>query len=253
MQAGVLGREGAVVVGVGDEVDGVVRDGVVHPGAGADGLLGELVVRGARGEDADERQALLEEREVGDGGLHGDGGVVGGLEGVDRGEERAVGGVGLGAVEGLDDVGGGHGVAVGERGALADGDGEGGLVDLLRVAGGELGEGGVVVRVGAVEALEDVPVGAQAEGRGGLRRVVLGRSVGGAGGDGAAARGGLAALVAGGVGGRVAAVVARSERERGRRGGPTKERTTRHGAVHELLHSLFLFSSCGRTCDGDRP
>ena len=233
MELLVLGGQRAVVVGVRNEVDRGVGDGLVHPGAGADRGLGQVLVGEARREDAHGGEALLEQGEVRVVGLDGDGGVVGGLNGGDRREERGVGGVLVDARKGGRDVLGGHRVAVGELGALTDGDGVGGLVDLLRVAGGELGEGGVVVVVDAVEALEDVPVGTEAEGGRRGDRAVVGRSVRGARGDGAATAGRSGVVAGGSV---VATAATGGQAEQARNRGTTQERATRHGAVKELLH-----------------
>ena len=81
----VLGGMIAVVLGVGNHVDGGVGDGLIHPGAGADGLGGHVLLGGRSGDDADDRQTLLQQGEVGNGGLDGNGGVVLLLDGGDGG------------------------------------------------------------------------------------------------------------------------------------------------------------------------
>ena len=224
----------AVVLGVGNHVDGGVGDGLIHPGAGADGLGGHVLLGGRSGDDADDRQTLLQQGEVGNGGLDGNGGVVLLLDGGDGGQHRDVD-VALGgsADEGLDDVVSGHGVAIGELGAVAQGDLIGGVVDLLGVAGGQLVVDAVVMEVQAVQTLDDVPVGAACKSGGGARRIEVGGGVGGACGDGAAALG--AALGRSGAGGLVAAATAAGETQAGNCGSAASE-TEEGTPVHQIVH-----------------
>ena len=158
------------------------RDVLVLVGAGTDRLRLERVFVHRRGDNADVDEALLQ---VGEGVLQldRDGVVVLGFDGIDEGEEltvdRLLGGR---ALVGSDEVGGGHGGAVGELRAVAQLHLVLGVGDLLRVTGGQRGADGVVGHVETVQALEDLPVRTHAESRGG-DRAVIGGLVGDTGGD----------------------------------------------------------------------
>ena len=190
----ILGSILTVVLGVGNQGDLGIGDRVVHPGAGADRLLGAILLGlGGRG-NADDGKTILEQREVGDLGLDRHGAGVLSLDGLEGLEERSIGsGSGASGVGGNDIVSGDLG-AIGELGALADGNLESGVVHRLGVVGGELVEGAVVVVIDAVEALDDVPVSTQAHSGAGAGGVEAGRSVSGTSGDHAAA-------TVGGIGG----------------------------------------------------
>ena len=158
------------------------RDVLVLVGAGADRLRLERVFVHRRGDNADVNETLLQ---VGEGVLQldRDGVVVLGFDGVDEGEELTVDRLlGGGALVGSNEVGGGHGGAVGELRAVAQLHLVLGVGDLLRVTGGQRGADGVVGHVETVQALEDLPVRAHAESRGG-DRAVIGGLVGDTGGD----------------------------------------------------------------------
>ena len=252
----VLGRELAVVVGVGGQGGVGVGDLGVHPGARTHGLgLGVVGGEGGR-HDLDDGPALLQEREVGDAHLDGDGLVVLLLDAVEHGEEGDVqAALGGGALEGADHVVSGDIGAIGELGAVTQGDLVGVGVDLDGVAGGKAGDDGVVGEVDVVQALHDVHVGAQAERGGAVGRVIGRRGVGGADGQGATAL--LAARGGAGVGLGVGAAVAAASREAQSRGGrrATEDRATGNGVVRKVLHDCLYFSSCGRRalCPTSRP
>ena len=179
----ILGSILTVVLGVGNQGDLGIGDRVVHPGAGADRLLGAILLGlGGRG-NADDGQTILEQGEVGDLGLDRHGAGVLGLDGLEGLEERSIGsGSGASGVGGNDIVSGDLG-AIGKLGALADGDLESGVVHRLGIVGGELVEGAVVVVIDAVEALDDVPVSTQAHSGAGAGGIEAGRSVSGTSGD----------------------------------------------------------------------
>ena len=231
----VLGSILTVVLGVGNQGDLGIGDRVVHPRAGADRLLGAILLGlGGRG-NADDGQTILEQGEVGDLGLDRHGAGVLGLDGLEGLEERSIGsGSGASGVGGNDIVSGDLG-AIGELGALADGDLESGVVHRLGIVGGELVEGAVVVVIDAVEALDDMPVSAQAHGGAGAGGIEAGRSVSGTGGDHAAATvGGI-----GGTGSRTLvarAATAASETKAGDSSdaaGEAEERTPGHTLVDD--------------------
>ena len=182
------------------------RDVLVLVGAGTDRLRLERVFVHRGGDNADVDETLLQ---VGEGVLQldRDGVVVLSFDGVDEGEELTVDRLlGGGALVGSDEVGGGHGGAVGELRAVAQLHLVLGVGDLLRVTGGQRGADGVVGHVETVQALEDLPVRTHAESRGG-DRTVIGGLIGDTGGDHTLRSfGGLGAAVGRrGAGGRSAA------------------------------------------------
>ena len=183
----ILGSILTVVLGVGNQGDLGIGDRVVHPGAGADRLLGAILLGlGGRG-NADDGQTILEQGEVGNLSLDRHGAGVLSLDGLEGLEERSIGsGSGASGV-GSDDVVSSDLGTIGELGTLADGDLESGVVHRLGIVGGELVEGAVVVVIDAVKALDDMPVSAQANSGAGAGGVEAGRSVSGTSGNHAAA------------------------------------------------------------------
>ena len=185
----------AVVVRVRDELERAIGDRVIHPGARADRLLCHFVLRRACRHDADDGEALLDEREVRDVRLDCECLVILLLDVGDGGKHRGidvaapVGRLAGRALEGLDDVLRRHGVAVGELCSVAQGDLERRVVDLLGVVGSKLVERAVVMEIDAVEAFDDLPVRAAGKSGGRARRIVVLRAVGGAGRDRAATLG----------------------------------------------------------------
>ena len=190
----ILGSILTVVLGVGNQGDLGIGDRVVHPGAGADRLLGAILLGlGGRG-NADDGKTILEQREVGDLGLDRYSAGILGLDGLEGLEERSIGSGSSASGVGSDDVVSSDLGTIGELGALADGDLEGSVVHGLGIVGGELVEGAVVVVIDAVETLDDVPVSTQAHSGAGAGGIEAGRSVSGTSGNHTAA-------TVGGIGG----------------------------------------------------
>ena len=235
----ILGSILTVVLGVGNQGDLGIGDRVVHPGAGADRLLGAILLGlGGRG-NADDGKTILEQREVGDLGLDRHGAGVLSLDGLEGLEERSIGsGSGASGVGGNDIVSGDLG-AIGELGALADGNLESGVVHRLGVVGGELVEGAVVVVIDAVEALDDVPVSTQAHSGAGAGGVEAGRSVSGTSGDHAAAT--VGGIGGAGSGARIGAATAAGETKAGDSSDAASEAEERTPG-HTLVDDGHVFS-----------
>ena len=155
----VLSRSCAVVVFVRNKVKSVVRDGLKLPWTRTNWLLLHLILGAACWNNANNGQTLLEEGEVSNSGLNGDSLVILLLYGSNWGKHWDVNAtLSSGTVEGLNNVICLNFITIRELCAVTDSNLKGVIVNLLRISSSKLIEGGIVVEVKTIEALNYLPV-----------------------------------------------------------------------------------------------